>query len=83
MGPFEYVVERINGDYAELRRTDGDGEIVTVAMALLPPETDEGVRLRFENFSYEVLWTVYNRQSSQKFRMEENFVNVYILNRFR
>ncbi|MCI7351643.1 MAG: DUF3006 domain-containing protein [Ruminococcus sp.] len=55
MGPFEYVVERINGDYAELRRTDGDGEIVTVAMALLPPETDEGVRLRFENFSYEVL----------------------------
>lgn len=55
MGPFEYVVEKINGDYAELRRTDGDGEIVTVAIALLPPETDEGVRLRFENFSYEVL----------------------------
>lgn len=55
MGPFEYVVERINGDYAELRRTDADGESITVAMALLPPETDEGIRLRFENFSYEVI----------------------------
>lgn len=56
MGPFEYVVEKIDGDYAILRRTDAPGgDTITVAMALLPPETDEGVRLRWENLEYFVI----------------------------
>ena len=44
MGPYEYVVESINGDYAALRRTDLEdpGEPMVVAMALLPDGTDIG-----------------------------------------
>ena len=38
MGPYEYVVESIEGDYAYLRRTDLEepGEPMMIAMALLP-----------------------------------------------
>lgn len=57
MGPYEYVVESINGDYAALRRTDLEdtGEPMVVAMALLPDGTDIGARLRWENLSYTLL----------------------------
>ncbi|HIY26981.1 MAG TPA: hypothetical protein H9838_07420 [Candidatus Acutalibacter pullistercoris] len=57
MGPYEYVVESINGDYAALRRTDLEdpGEPMVVAMALLPDGTDVGARLRWENLSYTLL----------------------------
>ena len=50
MVPTCYTVTRIDGDYAVMV-TDGGIEN-TVAMALLPPETDEGVRLVWENFTY-------------------------------
>ena len=38
MGPYEYVVESIAGEYAYLRRTDiyDNGEPMMIAMALLP-----------------------------------------------
>lgn len=57
MGPYEYVVESINGDYASLRRTDAPGgdEPMVVAMALLPQGIGLGSRLRWENFEYTVL----------------------------
>ena len=57
MGPYEYVVESIEGDYAYLRRTDiyDRGEPMMVAMALLPEGTDVGTRLRWENLVYEVI----------------------------
>lgn len=56
MGPYEYIVEKIDGDYALLRRTDiPDDSLLTVARALLPDETDEGVRLRWENLEYSVI----------------------------
>ena len=56
MGPFEYIVEKIDGDYALLRRTDiSDDSLITVARALLPEETDEGVRLLWENLEYSVI----------------------------
>lgn len=44
MGPYEYVVESINGDYAYLRRTDipDSGEPMVVAMALLPEGVEVG-----------------------------------------
>ena len=39
MGPYEYVVARIDGDYAVLRRTDNDThDEILVARALLPEE---------------------------------------------
>lgn len=56
MGPFEYITEKIDGDYAILRRTDIPSEdTILVARALLPEETDEGVRLKWENFEYSVI----------------------------
>ncbi len=52
MGPIYYTVKQINGDYAMLLSDDGIEN--TVAMALLPLETDEGMRLKWENFEYTV-----------------------------
>lgn len=52
MGPVYYTVRQIMGDYALL--VSDEGVENTVAMALLPPETDEGIRLIWENFSYTV-----------------------------
>ena len=53
MEPTYYTVMKISGEYAILI-SDSGGEN-TVAMALLPPETDEGIRMLFENFSYTVV----------------------------
>lgn len=56
MGPFEYITEKIDGDYAILRRTDIPSEdTILVARALLPEETDEGTRLLWENFEYSII----------------------------
>ena len=50
-----YVVERIDGDYAYLRRTDQtEEELFLVARALLPEEIDEGTRLKYEMLQYTV-----------------------------
>ena len=45
-----FTVIRINGDYAELRSDSGVEN--TVALALLPPDVDEGSRLRWEAFQF-------------------------------
>lgn len=56
MGPYEYIVERLDGDYAILRRTDiPSDDTILVARALLPDETDEGMRLLWENLEYSVI----------------------------
>ncbi len=55
MGPFDYVVTRIDGDYAHLRRTDVEStDDLLVARALLPFETDEGTHLHYEMGIYTV-----------------------------
>lgn len=56
MGPKEYVVFRIDGDYAYLRRVDmpEEGELF-IARALLPEGADEGSRLRYELLEYTLL----------------------------
>ena len=42
MGPYEYEVASIDGDYAVLRRTDNDThDEILVARALLPEEIEE------------------------------------------
>ena len=46
-----YIVERIDGDYAMLKREDETEEKVEpkmVARALLPPEIREGTRMLYE-----------------------------------
>lgn len=56
MNHFEYVVVSIEGDYANLRRTDIESdELKLVARALLPPEITEGTRLLYEWMEYSIL----------------------------
>ncbi len=56
MNSFEYTVERIDGDYAYLRRIDApEEELKMVARALLPPEIVEGCRLLYEWMQYSVV----------------------------
>jgi len=48
-----YIVESIDGDYANLRRTDIESDdLKLVARALLPPEIREGSRLKYEMMTY-------------------------------
>lgn len=54
--PKEYIVSRIDGEYAYLRRTDqSEAEELFIALALLPQGTDEGSRLRYELLEYTLL----------------------------
>ena len=56
METWYYVVESIDGDYANLKRTDAESdEPKLVARALLPPEIVEGSRLKYEMMQYELL----------------------------
>lgn len=57
MGPKEYIVEDMNGEYAFLRRTDiySSGEPFMIAMALLPEGTDVGTRLLWKGLEYSIL----------------------------
>lgn len=53
-----YVVERIDGDYAILKRTDVPKEQTEpkmVARALLPPEITEGTKLLYEYLQYSIM----------------------------
>lgn len=51
-----YNVKRIDGDYAILVSIDPkDDEEFIVARALLPENIDEGTKLLFENFMYEIV----------------------------
>ena len=48
-----YEVVSIDGDYANLRRTDiQSDDLKLVARALLPPEIREGSRLEYEMMQY-------------------------------
>lgn len=48
-----FEVVSIDGDYANLKRTDAPGDdLRVVARALLPEEINEGSRLRYEMFEY-------------------------------
>ena len=48
-----YRLVRIDGDYAVLVAEDGNEN--RVARALLPLEADEGSKIKWENFSYEII----------------------------
>ena len=53
METWYYVVESIDGDYANLRRTDIEsGDLKLVARALLPENIAEGTRLKYEFLQY-------------------------------
>ena len=51
-----FVVERIDGDYAFLKRTDEEqSDPWMVARALLPDSIKDGTRLKYEMLQYEVI----------------------------
>ena len=53
METWYYVVESIEGDYANLKRTDIESdELKIVARALLPAEIEEGSELKYELMQY-------------------------------
>lgn len=56
MNTYYYVVESIDGDYANLRRTDEEStELKLVARALLPAEIMEGTKLIYEFMEYSII----------------------------
>jgi hypothetical protein len=56
MTAFDYVVVSIEGDYANLKRTDAqEDELKLVARALLPEEIAEGTRLHYEYMEYTIV----------------------------
>ena len=56
METWYYEVVSIDGDYANLKRTDRDSdELKMVARALLPAEIMEGSRLKYEWMQYEII----------------------------
>ena len=51
-----YVVENIDGDYANLRRTDIESnDLKLVARALLPENISVGSKLKYEMLQYELI----------------------------
>ncbi|MDD7740589.1 MAG: chorismate--pyruvate lyase [Fusicatenibacter sp.] len=51
-----YEVVGIDGDYANLKRTDEEtDDLKLVARALLPPEITVGSRLKYEMLQYELI----------------------------
>lgn len=53
MEPKDYIVSRIDGEYAILKNTE-DGNEIFIAMALLPLGIDVGTKLHYENLEYEI-----------------------------
>lgn len=50
-----YEVVSIDGDYANLRRTDNNSDdLKLVARALMPPEIEEGSKLKYELMQYSL-----------------------------
>ena len=56
METWYYEVVSIDGDYANLRRTDIESDdLKLVARALLPPEIVDGSKLKYELMQYSIV----------------------------
>ena len=53
MEPKDYILTKIEGEYAYLRDVDSDNEIF-IAMALLPEGAQVGAKIHCEMFSYSI-----------------------------
>lgn len=52
----DYIVARIDGDYAYLQlESDETAELKCVARALLPDSIGEGTRLAYEMMQYQII----------------------------
>ncbi len=55
MNTIYYIVDSIDGDYANLKRLDEEAELKLVARALLPSQIQEGSKLKYELLQYEMI----------------------------
>jgi hypothetical protein len=56
MEPKDYLLVKIEGEYAYLRDESGEcKEDVFIALALLPAGADVGTHLHYEMFAYEIV----------------------------
>ena len=53
MEPKDYVVTKIEGEYAYIKDTEGNE--IFIALYLLPEGTDVGSKLHWENFTYTLI----------------------------
>lgn len=54
MEPKDYIVVKIEGEYATLRDVDTKEDLF-IALALLPAGTDVGTKLHYEMLEYEIV----------------------------
>ena len=54
MEPKDYILTKIEGEYAYLKDTQSDNEIF-IALALLPQGADIGSKIHFEMFEYTLV----------------------------
>ena len=54
MEPRDYIVIKIEGEYATLKDVKSGDELF-IAMALLPPNVDVGTNLHYEMLTYTVM----------------------------
>ena len=56
MEPKDYIVVKIEGEYAYIREIGkGESEDIFIALALLPFGGDIGTKLHFEFFTYTII----------------------------
>ena len=56
MIPKDYIISRIEGEYAYLHDLSGEcAEDLFIALALLPMGVDEGTKLHYEMFEYSII----------------------------
>ncbi|MBQ7040085.1 MAG: hypothetical protein IJN39_05910 [Clostridia bacterium] len=54
MEPKDYIVLKIEGEYATLQNIENGNEVF-IAMALLPDGTDVGTKIHSECFEYSII----------------------------
>lgn len=56
MTPKDYIVTRIEGEYAYIKELDSSSnDEIFIALALLPLGIDVGTKLHYEMFEYSIL----------------------------
>ena len=55
MEPKDYIVSRIEGEYAYLKLIDNEGDELFIALALLPTNIDVGTKLHYEFLQYTIM----------------------------
>ena len=56
MTPKNYIVTKIEGEYAYIKDIDsGENDELFIALALLSPNIDVGTKLHYEMFEYTII----------------------------